>query len=116
MKNQDIQLLKDKAREALEALPSLLLDGRGTLFNAATVEVLPGPRGFQPSLALRYTSSTEDGPFGMGWSFPTGEVRCASRFARCFTRTTLRWLTCSTSPSRRSMGLTASRRSTRVLS
>ena len=62
------------------ATDSTVDESSGSARYLIPVEVLPGPRGFQPSLALRYTSSTEDGTFGMGWSFPTGEVRCASRF------------------------------------
>ncbi|HEY5658767.1 MAG TPA: SpvB/TcaC N-terminal domain-containing protein, partial [Myxococcota bacterium] len=40
----------------------------------------PGPGGLAPELALVYSSHSADGPFGVGWRLPLGEIRCAARF------------------------------------
>jgi RHS repeat-associated protein len=39
-----------------------------------------GTGGFQPQLSLRYSSSAGDGPFGIGWQLPLGEIRRSTRF------------------------------------
>lgn len=44
------------------------------------IEAPLGTGGFQPQLALRYSSLGEDGPFGVGWSLQLGEIRRAVRF------------------------------------
>ena len=44
------------------------------------IEVPPGPGGFEPELALRYSSHAGDSPYGLGWALPIGEIRCTARF------------------------------------
>ena len=45
------------------------------------IEVPPGPGGLQPSLGIQYSSRRRsDGPYGVGWDLPLGEIHCSSRF------------------------------------
>jgi len=44
------------------------------------IEVPRGTGGSEPDLALTYTSSLSDGPFGVGWNVELGEIRRTSRF------------------------------------
>jgi len=44
------------------------------------IEVPPGSGGLEPNLALHYSSHQGDGPYGVGWDFNLGEVRCSQRF------------------------------------
>ena len=44
------------------------------------IEVPMGTGGSEPDLALTYTSSLSDGPFGVGWGVELGEIRRTSRF------------------------------------
>src|SRR5262245_66627156 len=41
------------------------------------IDVPPGPAGSAPKLALTYSSSAGDGPFGLGWTLPLGEIACS---------------------------------------
>jgi len=43
------------------------------------IEVPPGPGGLAPKLTLVYSSRAGDGPFGVGWTLPLGEVSCSVR-------------------------------------
>jgi RHS repeat-associated protein len=55
-----------------------LSTGEATL--SIPIEAPKGTGGFQPSLALSYSSSAPDGPFGVGWRLQLGEIRRATRF------------------------------------
>ena len=44
------------------------------------IEVPKGTGGFEPELALRYSSHGTDGPFGVGWSLRLGEISRTLRF------------------------------------
>ena len=44
------------------------------------IEVPPGSGGLEPNLAIHYSSHQGDGPYGVGWDFNLGEVRCSHRF------------------------------------
>jgi hypothetical protein len=52
--------------------------GEATL--SIPIDVPRGTGGFQPSLALQYSSRRGDGPFGVGWQLALGEVKRADRF------------------------------------
>src|SRR4051812_3363160 len=44
-----------------------MVDPDGDLTVRVPIDVPPGPRGTQPRLALRYSSSASDGLLGVGW-------------------------------------------------
>ncbi len=44
------------------------------------LEAPKGTGGFEPQLALQYSSQRGDGPFGVGWGLSFGEIRRTTRF------------------------------------
>lgn len=65
---------------ASSAFAAVVDGATGTANFEIPIDVLPGPGGFAPNLTLRYSSAGGDGPFGVGWQLPMGEIRCSSRF------------------------------------
>ncbi len=47
---------------------------------AIPIEVPRGTAGFQPKLALQYSSQSGDGAFGIGWGVHLGEISRSTRF------------------------------------
>jgi Salmonella virulence plasmid 65kDa B protein len=62
------------------AADSVVSANTGAAQLSIPIEAPPGPGGFAPKLALRYSSNAGDGPFGVGWSLNLGEIRCSARF------------------------------------
>ena len=56
------------------------VDSTGAAWLTIPIDLPPGAAGLAPALALRYASDAGDGPQGVGWGLPLGEVRCAARF------------------------------------
>ncbi len=52
----------------------------GTMSMSIPIEVPPGRKGATPSLALAYSSAGGDGPFGLGWSVPTGSISRSTKW------------------------------------
>jgi len=52
--------------------------GSGTM--AIPLLAPPGRGGIQPSLTLTYSARQANGPFGMGWSLPFGDIRRSTKF------------------------------------
>ncbi len=52
----------------------------GAVALSIPIAVPPGTGGLAPTLSLNYSSDQGDGPFGLGWSLPLGEIRCTVRF------------------------------------
>ena len=61
-------------------IDSTVVDSSGAATYRIPLEVPPGPGGLVPRLALAYSSDFGDGPLGVGWRIPLGEIRCAVRF------------------------------------
>lgn len=59
--------------------PGIVADNSGSARWTIPVEVPPGPNGLAPKLAVVYSSSAGDGPFGVGWTLPLGEIACSVR-------------------------------------
>ncbi len=62
-----------------DATESLVQETTGAAQLRVPIEVPPGPGSFAPQLALTYSSHGRDGPFGVGWDLPLGEVSCDFR-------------------------------------
>ena len=55
-------------------------ESSGALSYSVPIETLPGPGGLVPTLALVYSSQSQEGVAGVGWHVPTGVIECSTRF------------------------------------
>jgi hypothetical protein len=56
-------------------------ESAGSLALTVELDLPPGPAGFEPGVALRYSTGVEEGPLGLGWELSAlPDVRCAVRF------------------------------------
>jgi len=74
---------------AARASDGIVAKSSGAAILSIPIAVPPGPGGFEPKLALTYSSRGGDGAFGVGWSLGLPEIRCSARhgvpqnFASC---------------------------------
>ncbi len=66
------------AQSILESFHSDLATGRAVF--GIPIAVPPGRRGVQPALGLNYSSSTKNGPIGVGWNLELGVIERSTRF------------------------------------